>query len=103
MFVVITHSVGQKNESNKSCQRFVEEKHETKKDAKKKKNLVTLMSCCCGTDLGSFIPRSLLLVEIFLSIIAQGSAADHNTGLRVGGRTADCFSHALGHIALQNC
>lgn len=60
------------------------------------------MSCCCGTDLGSFISRSLLHVEILLSIITQGSAADHNTGLRVGGRTTDCFSHAFGHIALHN-
>lgn len=103
MFVVITHNMGQKNESSKGCQRFEEEKYKTKKSPQKPNICVTLMSCCCGTDLGSFISRSLLHVEIFLSIITQGSAADHSSGLRVGGRTTDCFSRAFGLIALPNC
>lgn len=41
MFVVITHNMAQKNESNKGCQRFEEEKYKTtKKRAKKQKPIL---------------------------------------------------------------
>lgn len=102
MFVVITHSIGQKNESNKSYQRS-RDIWSKKKDAKKKKILWQLWAAAAvelTSDHSSLVPFCLWRSS---SIITQGSAADHNTGLRVGGRTTDCFSHAFGHIALHNC